>query len=76
MVELDECAWSANWDDEEAIDESTTVTTFEKFAALRASGDTGRQSSWQQRKKTKHTRVLVQSKKFLQQILGSQPQFL
>lgn len=39
-VSLDELAWMANVDDEDTMEESSTVTTFEKVLSDRESGDT------------------------------------
>lgn len=40
QVSLDELAWMANTDDEETMEVSSTVTTFEKMLSDRESGDT------------------------------------
>ena len=39
---LDELAWMANVDDEDTMEESRTVTTFEKVLSVRERGDTTR----------------------------------
>lgn len=40
MVSLDDSAWTAQSVDEDSIEASRTVVTFEKLSALRANGDT------------------------------------
>jgi hypothetical protein len=74
-VELEDSAWTAKREEEDAMDESTTVATLGKVSALRASGDTGSMRKRDRSKEERqHTRVFVESEKLGQEILWSKAQ--